>query len=338
MDKLLWDEKRLFHYWAHAASLVPTNDYPIHQVMMRRYPSMSSVYHTRLVDFIEHNQTLRRHILLQLRRKGPLRTSDFQDLAVKSYKSGGWNTDRNVDRMLDYLWTKGKVMIAGRAGLQRVWDLSERWFPEWTPKETLTIQESTRRATERTIKALGVATERQIKAYFTRGRYKDLSKVLGQLRRKGMVVGARVPELVGTWYVHSDDIAALERLQAGGWEPRTTLLSPFDNLIADRRRTKDVWDFDFTIEIYVPKDKRRFGYYVLPVLMGDRLVGRIDPAMDRKTGVLTIKGIWAERDAPDDTSTGHAIATAVEGLAKFLGASDIKYPRKISEGWKPAFS
>lgn len=338
MDKALWEEKRLFHYWAHAASLVPTSDYPIHQVMMRRYPSMTSVHHDRLIDFLEHNKTLRRHILLQLRKKGPLRTSDFQDLAVKNYESTGWNVDRNVDRMLDYLWTKGKVMITGRAGLQRVWDLAERWFPEWTPKETLTIQQSTRRAVERSIRALGVAAAKDVWQYFTRWRYKDLPAVFSEFQRKKTIIPVTIEELSGQWFVHTDDLEQLEVLQQGGWESRTTLLSPFDPLIADRKRLKKLWDFDYSIEIYVPKDKRKYGYYVLPILQGDQLIGRIDPSMDRKTGILTVNGIWAEADAPDDRLTGDAVATAVNELAKFLGASDVRYARKIPSGWKPAFA
>ena len=337
MEKALWEERRLFHYWAHAASLVPTDDYPIHQVMMRRYPSMTSVHHERLVDFLEQNSTLRRHILLQLRKRGPLRTSDFKDLSVKNYESTGWNVDRNVDRMLDYLWTKGKIMIAGRAGLQRVWDLAERWFPEWTPRNTLTVQQSTRRATERSIRALGIAARNEIWHYFTRWRYKDLPAVLAEFERKKTIVPTRIEGLSGLWFVHSDDLEHLETLSQGAWEPRTTLLSPFDPLIADRKRLKKLWGFDYSIEIYVPKDKRKYGYYVLPVLHGDRLIGRVDPTMDRKTGTLTINGIWAEADAPKDRPTGTAVKRAIEDLARFLGATDVRYSKKIPAGWKPAF-
>lgn len=337
MDKALWAEKRLFHYWAHAASLVPTADYPIHQVMMRRYPSMTSVHHDRLVDFLEQNSTLRRHILVQLRKKGPLKTSDFKDLSVKSYESSGWNTDRNVDRMLDYLWTKGKVMIAGRAGQQRVWDLAERWFPDWTPKETLTIQQSTRRAAERSIRALGVAAPKDVWHYFTRWRYKDLPAVLDELQRKKMIVPATIEGMSGKWFVHTDDMEQLEILQQGGWDPRTTLLSPFDPLIADRKRLKKLWNFDYGIEIYVPKDKRKYGYYVLPILHGDKLIGRIDPVMDRKTNTLTINGIWAEPTAPKDKLTGTAVARSIEDLAKFLGATTVTYGKKLPAAWKPVF-
>lgn len=337
LDKTLWEEKRLFHYWAHAASLVPTADYPIHQVMMRRYPAMHwSVHHDRLKAFLEKNKALRRHILLQLRKRGPLRTSDFKDLSVVSYKSSGWNTDRNVDRMLDYLWTKGQVMIVGRAGQQRVWDLAERWFPEWTPKERVSLQKSTRLATERSIRAMGFASRPEIWQYFTRWRYDDLPGVLAEFERQKKIVPVKIDGFKDKWFVHADDLERLEELEKGSWEPRTTLLSPFDPLIADRKRVKKLWGFDYTIEIYVPKDKRKFGYYVLPILHGDELIGRVDPSMDRKTATLTINGIWAEPTASKDKLTGKVVARSIEDLAKFLGAQKINYGRKIPAAWKPA--
>ena len=339
LDKALWEEKTLFHYWAHAASLVPTVDYPIHQVMMRTYPSRTwSVGYERINRFLDSNKTLKRHVLTQLRKKGPLRTSDFTDLSVMSYVSSGWNTDRNVDRMLDYLWTKGKVMIVGRTAQQRVWDLAERWFPDWTPADRLSHQQQTRLAIERSVKAMGIAMKKQIWQYFTRWRYHELPETLKKMEKKGDLIPVVVPGVKGAWHMHPDDVELVETLQAGEWEPRPpTLLSPFDPLIADRARVKLMWGFDYAIEIYVPKDKRKYGYYVLPILMGDRLIGRVDPSMDRKTGVLTINGIWAERDAPKDKVTARAVAQAIEDLAKFLGADRITYGRKIPAAWKPAF-
>lgn len=338
LNKALWEEKTLFHYWAHAASLVPTVDYPIHQVMMRRYPSRrSSVGYERMMKWLETNKALKRHILLQLRNKGPLRTSDFTDLAVENFKSTGWNTDRNVDRMLDYLWTKGKVMIVGRTGQQRIWDLSERWFPDWTPSDRISYQQQTKASIERSVKAMGIATKKQIWQYFTRWRYHELPKALEQLEKKGTLIPVAVPGIKGSWHLHPDDLALVEKLRRGEWEPRpATLLSPFDPLIADRPRTKLMWDFDYAIEIYVPKDKRKFGYYVLPILQGDRLIGRVDPAMDRKTGTLTINGVWAETGAPKDRPTGIAVKGAIEDLARFLGATEVRYPKRVPAGWKPA--
>jgi uncharacterized protein YcaQ len=126
-------------------------------------------------------------------------------------------------------------------------------------------------------------------------------------------------------------------LAAGDWQPHTTLLSPFDNLICDRERTERLWDFYFRIEIYTPEAKRQYGYYVLPILHGERLIGRIDPRLERKTGILHINSIHAEPDAPDDTATGQAVADAIAGLAGFLGAREIRYSDRLPAGWRTAF-
>jgi hypothetical protein len=123
---------------------------------------------------------------------------------------------------------------------------------------------------------------------------------------------------------------------AGGWQPRTTLLSPFDNLISDRRRTQQVFNFKFSLEIYVPKPKRRYGYYVMPILHGDRLIGRVDPAMDRVHNRLMIGAVYAEQDAPVTPETGTAVASAIGELATFLGANETVYSRRMPEGWKSA--
>jgi uncharacterized protein YcaQ len=139
----------------------------------------------------------------------------------------------------------------------------------------------------------------------------------------------------GEWYVHAEDVPFLERLEIGDWGPRTTLLSPFDNLICDRARTKQMFGFDYTVEIYVPPAKRKYGYYVLPILHGDRFVGRIDPKMDRERGVLMINTVYAEPDAPNSRSVSRVVATAIEELAEFLGAKDVEYdPKRVPPSWK----
>ena len=134
-------------------------------------------------------------------------------------------------------------------------------------------------------------------------------------------------------------MSLLERLisHPDAWQPRTTLLSPFDNLICDRSRTELLFDFKFRIEIYVPKAKRQYGYYVLPILHGDRLIGRIDPKMDRKQGRLTINAVYAEPDAPQTHDVAQAIAGAIQELGCFLGAKEIDYSREnIPAAWQEA--
>lgn len=130
----------------------------------------------------------------------------------------------------------------------------------------------------------------------------------------------------GPWHVHTDDLPHLERLEAGDWQPRTTLLSPFDNLICDRARTEQLFGFRYRIEIYVPAAKHEYGYYVLPILHGDRLIGRLDPRMDRQTGTLHINAVWLEAGAPDDGATTDAVTAAIEQLAEFLGAEQVVLP------------
>jgi uncharacterized protein YcaQ len=332
---LLWRERRLFEYWSHAAAIVCTHDYPIHSLLMRRHPR-----HQQLRDWLAANQTLRRSILRQLRANGPLPTSAIEDRAVTDWRSSGWTAGRNVDRMLDLLWTQGRILVAGRQGRQRVWDLAERVLPAWAPASRPPEREVVRLAAQRSLRALGVATARDIDRHFTAYRYPGLEGVLAALERAGRVERVRLAadggELPGPWYVHADDLPLLERLEAGDWQPRTALLSPFDNLLINRERTQRLFGFHYRMEIYVPKAARRYGYYVLPILHGDRLVGRVDPAMDRRSGRLVVHALHAEPDAP--AAAGPAVATALQDLAAFLGADGFDLRRQTARVWRSAVS
>jgi uncharacterized protein YcaQ len=184
-----------------------------------------------------------------------------------------------------------------------------------------------------------VATARDIDRHFTAYRYPGLATVLASLERSRRIERVRLAadgaERNGPWYVHAEDLPLLERLEAGDWRPRTTLLSPFDNLIINRERTERLFGFRFRLEIYVPKAARQYGYYVLPVLHGDRLVGRVDPALDRKRGRLVVHAVHAEPDAP--ASAGPAVAAALRELAAFLGADGVDLGRPPPGVWRATF-
>ncbi len=342
LDRLMWQERRLFEYWAHMASIVLTEDYPIHHLLMRQYPHRGwrTGLRQRTAQWLDENRALRRYVLTRLRREGPLRLRDFQDRSVTGWESSGWTDDRNVDRMLDILWTQGRIMVVGRDGIQKVWDLAERWLPGWTPRERLSEREVVRRAAQRSLRALGVARARDIERHFTIRRYPGLHDVLTELEKRGVIERVRIihdgAEWPGPWFVHSEDLPLLDALQAGEWEPRTTLLSPFDNLIIDRDRTELLFDFRFRMEIYVPKEKRQYGYYVLPILHGDKLIGRIDPMLDRQRKRLTVHAVHLEPGAPSGGGSGRAVAETVEDLARFLGAAGIDYGRNVPTGWRTA--
>ena len=328
MDRLLWERKGLFSYWAHAASLVLTEDYPIHRVRMKRWGKGRGVWERRLLDWMTANKSFRTYILREIRTRGPLMARDLEDRSSVPWPSEGWTAGQNVARMLDLMLAKGDIVIAGRKGLQRIWDLSERWFPEWTPSETISLQEATKRATLRSIRALGVASATHIRNHFIRGEYPGLAKILDEFERTGVVQRVAIKKdgaaLREPWYAMTETLDGLSAIEKE-WEPRTTLLSPFDNLICDRKRTQLLFDFDYTIEIYVPKAKRRFGYYVLPILQGDNLVGRIDPKFDRKTKVMTINGIYEEKGL--SAAQSRAVKESIKRLGNWLGAQEVVMPR-----------
>jgi uncharacterized protein YcaQ len=342
-DELLFKHHSLFEYWAHAASIVLTEDYPIHSHMMHRYRTGDRPWAVRMRQWMDTNHELLDHVMSTIRERGPILSKDIEDKAHDGWQSTGWTGGRNVSRMLDFLWTQGIILVAGRKGGQKTWDLAERVLPDWIPREVLSEQEVVRRSALKSLRGLGIGTQRHIANHFTRNRYWDLPAILRDLEAEGCIhqveIDATGKQWRGPWYIHTEDLPLLESLSEdkhGAWQPRTTLLSPFDNLIADRARTEALFDFDFRIEIYVPKDQRKYGYYVLPILHGDRLIGRIDPTMDRKAKRLNINAVYAEPDAPSDDETAHAIASSIQDLATYLGAKEIVYTERVPEDWRRA--
>ncbi len=158
LDTLLWQEHRLFEYWAHAASIVSTEDYPIHQMEMQRYAKDNSNWSQRIRDWMEQNDTLRVSILDALRERGPLRSRDFEDTSVAAWQSTGWTHGRNVSRMLDFLWTQGQILVARRVAGAKWWDLAERCLPTWISYDPLPEREVVSLAAQKSLRALGVAT------------------------------------------------------------------------------------------------------------------------------------------------------------------------------------
>jgi uncharacterized protein len=319
----MWEERRLFQYWAHSASLVLTEDLPLHRLLMRTFATGESAYARRVRRWMNANDAFRRTLLAELEERGALRVRDVKAREVASWRSTGWTAGRDVERMLEFLFARGEVLVAGREGNQRLWDLAERVLPADASREELPEHEIVRRAAQLSIRALGVASRPEIVRHFTRNRYPGLAGTLAELERQELVVPVEVEDLPGKRFVHADDMPLLERLEAGEWEPRTTLLSPFDNLISDRDRTEALFDFRFRLEIYVPKAKRRFGFFVMPVLDDDRLVARVDPAFDRRTGTLTVNAIHLEPGVRHTKALTRRLDGALSSLAEFLGAQRI---------------
>jgi hypothetical protein len=233
--------------------------------------------------------------------------------------------------MMDLLWHKGEVMIVGRDGQQRLWDIAQRGLPPRASQEArLTPREVARRILDRQLRARGVATASQFGWAFD-GRPPGWEGALRELVREGVAIPARIEGLTGEWYVHAD-------LLGREFRPRTVLLSPFDDLVSGRNHTEALFDFFFRLEIYVPKAQRRWGYFVMPILHGDRLVGRIDPAFDRAARTLRVNAVYGEERAP--ASAGPAVARAIRELAAWLGAKQVVFTdrEKVAGAWRPALT
>jgi hypothetical protein len=321
LERLTYEERELFEYWAHEASLVLSEDLPLHRYLMRTWR------HARAERWWELNEAFRAYILDRLRADGPLPLREIEDRSVAPWLSTGWTHQRNVSRMLDLMWLRGQVGIAGRLGGQRLWDLMERCLPPAAPDHEPDDAEVVAQAALHAVRALGVARAPHIRAHFTRGRYPDLPQALATLEARGKIVRVAVEGLGDDWWMRAEDAEA-----DGAWGGRTALLSPFDNLLCDRARTEQLFGFSHRLEIYVPKAKRRWGYFVLPILHHDRLIGRADLAIDRKAGRLVAHAVHREPDAPRGKAVARAIRRELERMASWQGAGDLEL-REVPDAW-----
>lgn len=336
LHELIYQDRWLFEYWAHAASIVLTEDYPIHEYMMRNYGVGGSSWSRRLAKWVGENESFKQYILTEMDRLGPMLTGDFDDQSKVPWESSGWSSGRSVGYMLDYLWTSGQIMVSKRDGLKRWWDAKERVLPAEAIVGGWTAEEVTYTAAQHSLRALGIGRERDIKQHFTERRYYGLKQIIAQLESEGKIKRVTIKDDVwGTepWYIHTDNLSLLDQAQHD-WKPRTSLLSPFDGLIRDRDRTELMWDFYYRIEIYVPKAKRQYGYYVLPILHGDQLIGRIDPRMDRKKHILNVNAVYLEDHIKAGKGNGRAVAKAIDELGRFLGAKQVHYGENVPQPWQ----
>ena len=237
--------------------------------------------------WLEANAGFRQRILDQLRDAGPLQSRDIPDTSDEPWASTGWTNERNVTQMLELLGSRGEVAVAGRKGRQRLWDLAERVFPSGVV--ALPAAEACRIRDERRLRALGVARP----------------KVVGDAGTAVEIEGTP-----GEWRIDRDATAE-------GFAGRTALLSPFDRLVHDRQRAVELFDFEYTLEMYKPKDKRRWGYFALPVLHDDRLVGKLDTAADRKASQLVVHA--RHEDVRFTKALKKAVDDELHALAAWLG-------------------
>jgi uncharacterized protein YcaQ len=245
-------------------------------------------------DWVTANNDCRRDILDRLRADGPLPASELPDTCVLPWKSSGWNDNRNLRMMLQKLVERGEVAAAGGTGRDRLWDLASRVYPD---DPVPPVEEARRRLDERRLGSLGIARAKTTKL--------PMEPVdVGAAGEPAVVDGVR-----GEWRV---DPAQLGQPFAG----RAALLSPFDRLLADRKRMDEIFEFDYILEMYKPAAARRWGYYALPILYGDRLVGKLDATADRKEGELRVTAM--HQDVSFTKAMTAAVDREIRDLARWL--------------------
>jgi uncharacterized protein YcaQ len=237
--------------------------------------------------WIDANKGFRRRVLALLKDSGPLSSRDIPDTSEVSWESTGWTHERNVTRMLEFLAARGEIAISGRQGRTRLWDLAERVYPADTV--VVPTDEAHRIRDARRLRALGITRP----------------ALVGEAG-----VAVEVEGTSGEWRVDPEG-------SADEFAGRTALLSPFDRLVHDRARARELFDFDYLLEMYKPKEKRRWGYFALPVLHGDRLIGKVDAIADRKESVLRVNAIHPDVRLTRTMST--AVRRELAALAKWLG-------------------
>ncbi len=272
-------------------------DVALFRAEMEQWPGPSPApWQEQQVAWLETNHACVDDILARLEGEGPLRSREIPDTCVEPWQSSGWNDNKNVIAVIRLLVRKGLVACAGRKGRERTWDLAERVYPDDPVPD---VDEARRIHNERWLRSLGITRSRTTESG---GEVIDI----GTTGEPAVIEG-----VAGEWRLDPDSHGAAE------WDGRTALISPFDRLAYDRARAQDLFGFDYQLEMYKPAAKRRWGYFALPILHDDQLVGKLDATADRRAGVFRVEAL--HEDVRFDAGMRSEVMAEIEALALWLG-------------------
>ena len=309
LHRLQAEERAVFEHWTHDASVIPMDFYP-HWKMRFARARAKAREGTWWSERLGSRRILKR-VLDRIAAEGPLPARAFEDPGTTG-EMWGWSRSKTA---LEMLWHTGELAIARRDGFEKIYDLAERVIPEdlrlARPSKAETVEWACRSALER----LGFATPREICNFWALAPFEDVERWIARNRRR--LVPVRIADAGGK---HSEAVAlpGIEAARDAAPPPpqRMRALSPFDPAIRDRKRLKRLFGFDYTIEIFVPEAKRKFGYYVYPLLDGDRFAGRVDAKSDRAANALAVRKIWTEAGVVQDAAFKARRKAALAGLAR----------------------
>jgi uncharacterized protein YcaQ len=299
----LWDaldEQRLIEL---QQTLRVPEDIALFRAEMAQWPGAEPLrdWQMDVAEWVSANDECRLDILDQLEAQAPLSARRLPDSCVVPWRSSGWTNNKNTQRMLDFMEARGEVAVASREGRERQWDLAGRIYPDDLAAPAVPADEAVAERATRRLAALGIA---RAKAVEVSAEPNDV----GPVGEAAVVDGLR-----GQWRV---DPVQLDRLTEP-FEGRTALLSPLDRLVFDRKRMGELFEYDYQLEMYKPVDKRRWGYWAMPILHGDRLVGKLDATADLGAGVLRVTAV--HEDSPFPAALRRSVDREVADLATWLG-------------------
>jgi hypothetical protein len=314
-------EGALFEYWAHEASFLPIEDYALFRHRMIDPGGLGWKYsHAWVTKHREDVERVREHI----RAKGPVRSAELGSRPPGAAGWWGWKPEK---RALEMLFSAGDVMIARRENFQRVYDLRERVLPDWDDARLPRADEVERTLAARAVEALGIASAARAGDYF-RMKRRAAAEHVRALAAEGALHAVQVDGWSDVAYVHPARLPLLEDAAAGRLRPTsTTFLSPFDPLVWDRARAVETFGFDYRLECYTPAPKRRYGYFVLPLLRRGRLVGRMDAKAHRATGTFEVKALYLEPGVKPTEALARDTGRALAELAAWHDTPDVRIRR-----------
>ncbi len=327
--------RKIFEYWAHEACFIPIEDYRLLRHRMLNPHNMGWKFNPQW--FAEHQSDIQ--ALLQLiAEKGPVRSADFT--ADKRGSSGWWDWKPHK-RHLETLFTRGELMVAERRNFHRVYDLQQNILPQWDDAtQALDQQAAEFEMLCRSAQALGIFKIEWLADYYRLKRVNS-KKLAAQLLEQGLVKEVQVAGFTEPMYVHNSSFGLLEQAEVGKISSTlTTLLSPFDPVVWDRKRALELFNFDYRIECYTPEAKRKYGYFTLPILNRGEIIGRTDAKMHRKTGILEIKSLHLEPGIKVGSRRSRDVQQAISRFAQWQGASQVvtaNIPQVLRECWGDAW-
>jgi uncharacterized protein YcaQ len=337
LERLLERDRRLFEHWTHDASAIPTVWYPYWKVRFERYRRRVLEHPWWMERIGPEPQRVIGHVRERLAREGPLRTRDFEDERPEGTDKAWWGW-KPQKAALEYLWRTGELVIAERTGFHKVYDLAGRVLPAAHAAPRPTDEEHLDWAGRSALERLGVAGADEIAGFWRAISLEEARAWCGRAAARGEIVPVQVESADGArpraaWAVPGWEARAAALPPA---PPRVRLLSPFDPILRDRKRTLRLFGFDYRFEAFVPEPQRRHGYYVLPILEGERLIGRLDPKLHRDQGRLEIKNLWWEPGVRQSKGRRAGLEAALDRLAKLVGAEEWTLPVAPSAPPAPA--